>query len=608
AVLYPITYISLFMSKLLFGHYFAGMDIQAIFHLIFGGLGLFFLLKELSLDDKSALFGALAYPLCSFNVILSNSWIVVGGPIGYFPWMIYLGIKFIRAGAQQTFSRKYYILLILARLMVAFYGHTQYFIYSVLLEILTVTWFIFMFRQGKSVKQILRPFVYYILSLGLTAILSLPLHLPMWKEMNISFSRSGAFDLAGLMEEGILLSDWIQGLTWPFAFSSDPFAGSHDLVFIGFITLIFIAEALIAILTIFIFRTREKTAPDPAPKKVALSAVVLLGLAVICFSWACNIIVPYIIQYIPILNRFRWPFKLQLFLSFYLIAASACGFYLFFKKLRPKKLTESILVVSLILIQLFTFYQLYINSPLKSRRSYADPVPMAEPLKNQLKDGRIISVGFYFYDPYAIHAIGYNYATLWGLYQFGGYDPFKPLANMEASLGLDFAAYYPENLNEQPERVEYLRSWGVKWYVVDPGYIDQYGGLKFARVIDHDAKRTVYLDDQALPLFYWNSDQSGAGIHSQITTNSIRLLVYRDREDELLINFMYNPFFKATLDGKKLKIFKADGRIRVNVPRGNHVVNLRYIDPYFNIGCYLAIICIIGMGAVFYLYPRLRKK
>jgi hypothetical protein len=313
AVLYPITYIALFLSKLLFGHYFAGMDIQAIFHLIFGGLGLFFLLKELSLDDKSALFGALTYPLCSFNIFISNSWIIVGGPIGYFPWMIYLGIKLIGADARESFSRKYFLLLILARLMVAFIGHTQYFIYSVLLEIFTVTLFTLMFRHGKRVKQLLRPVSYYILSLVATAVLSLPLHLPMWRQMSISFSRGGAFDLGGLMEEGILISDWIQGLTWPFAFSSDPLAQSRDIVFIGIVPLIFIIVAFIAILTILIFRTREKTAQDPTPEKVALSAVVFLGLAVICFCWACNIIVPYLIQYIPILNRFRWPLSCNYF-------------------------------------------------------------------------------------------------------------------------------------------------------------------------------------------------------------------------------------------------------------------------------------------------------
>lgn len=79
AVLYPVTYLSLFLSKLLFGHFFAGVDIQAIFHLIFGGFGLFFLLKELKLDGKSCLFGALTYPLCSFNIYTSNAWIIIGG-------------------------------------------------------------------------------------------------------------------------------------------------------------------------------------------------------------------------------------------------------------------------------------------------------------------------------------------------------------------------------------------------------------------------------------------------------------------------------------------------------------------------------------------------
>jgi hypothetical protein len=608
AALYPVTYLSLSLSKLLFGHYFAGIDIQAIFHLIFGGLGLFILLKELKLDGKSCLFGALTYPLCSFNLYTSNAWIIIGGPISYFPWLVFLGLKLIRTRAQQTFSRKYFILLILARLMIAFVGHTQYFIYSIFFEVFTVILLTLILPGEKSIKQLRRPIANYLLSLAATAILSLPLHLPMLWQMVNSFSRSGAYDLGGLMDGGLLLNEWIAGFTWPFAFRGDATARLYDIEFTGLVTLVFIVEALIAMVTILILKTRNKMAQDQTPKKVTLAALIFLAAAGICFCWVTNTVVPYIIQYIPVLNRFRWPYKVQLFLSFYLIALSACGFYLFFKKLAAKKALEMFIVTALILIQLFTFYQLYIVGLPKSGRTHKDPIPLSEPLQAQMKDGRIISVGFDIEDQYTIKTIGFNYATLWGLYQIGGYDPIKPKINFDASLGLEYASYFDGSLNEEPQRVEYLRKWGVKWYVVEPKYISRYGELNFAQVAYRDSTRIVYRDDQARPFFYWESNQNSAGIQSQIKINSIRLQVNHEKTDNLLINFMYNPFFKATLDGEKLTIPNTKGQISVKVPAGSHVVNLQYTDPFFNIGLYLALLYIAGTINVFCFYPRLQAK
>lgn len=532
-----------------------------------------------------------------------------GGPISYFPWLVFLGLKLIRTRARRTFSRKYFILLIIARLMIAFIGHTQYFIYSIFFEVLTVILLTLILPGEKSIKQLRRPIANYLLSLAATAVLSLPLHLPMLWQMVNSFSRGGAFDLGGLMNGGLLLNEWIAGLTWPFAFLGDGTARLYDVEFIGLVTLFFIVEVLIAMVTILVLKTRNKTAQDQTPRKVTLAAVIFLAAAGICFCWVTNTVVPYIIQYIPVLNRFRWPYKVQLFLSFYLVALSACGFYLFFKKLAAKKFLESIIVTALIFVQLFTFYQLYIVGPHKSGRTHKDPIPLSEPLQDQMKDGRIISVGFDIGDQYTIKTIGFNYATLWGLYQIGGYDPIKPKTNFDASLGMEYASYYDGDLNQDPQRVEYLRKWGVKWYVVEPKYITRCGELSFAQVVYRDWKRVVYRDDQAKPFFYWESNQNGAGIQSQIKTNSIRLQVSHEQTDELLINFMYNPFFKATLDGKKLKISNVNkGQISVKVPGGNHVVNLQYTDPFFNIGLYLALLYIAGTIGAFCFYPRLQKK
>ena len=45
ASLYPFVYLSVFLSKSLWGHYFAAIDILVFLHLIIAGIGLFILLQ-----------------------------------------------------------------------------------------------------------------------------------------------------------------------------------------------------------------------------------------------------------------------------------------------------------------------------------------------------------------------------------------------------------------------------------------------------------------------------------------------------------------------------------------------------------------------------------
>ena len=95
--------------------------------------------------------------------------------------------------------------------------------------------------------------------------------------------------------------------------------------------------------------------------------------------------------------------------------------------------------------------------------------------------------------------------------------------------------------------IEYGREWGIKWYIVDKE-LDKSANLDKVLTFKHeDQYRKVYSDLQANPLFFWNSDKTNTNISYKMTTNTINLDVNNNRDDQLYINFIYNPYFRLLI-------------------------------------------------------------
>lgn len=577
---YPFIYLAVFLSQAFWGNYFASIDIFIIFHLLIAGLGFWYLLKSFGLNDRSSFLGAITWPLSSFIVIISNAWCVVVVAASYLPWIVYFSIKFYR-----KFSYKNFILLISSRLLLFYFGYVQYFIYSLIFEVLTLSILILLENKSKTHKNNMIPIIkYYFLSYIITFIFSLPLFLPMWYQMTISAARSNPLEWNQFVNITYPLIKWIVDILHPFSEWSDleHWAYRLKLSHIGYIGLTF------AFSSIAWFCKKENI----ASKKKYLLMSILLGI--ISLMWSSSEIFNTLIYKIPILNRFRWPFKLTLFTNFYLIILAAIGLHIFFKKLKYNKKFKTNLFVVLILVNLTNFSFIYIFSPPVSFRLHMDKVPLEEPLVDKLKGGRIVSLGFRYDEPYTLNSIGFAYATMWGLYHFAGYDPLISKDNNDACLGLNYHAIYTDTTTIP---FDYFRTWGVKWYVVsnkDTKTIDYLNNNSEFTLKYKDVNRTVYYDNKAKPFFFWNSIQKNDGIEYDITTNSIVLNINNKQDDMLTINFLYNPLFKAVVDAKPVDIIKnKDNQMALSVPKGEHKVIIRFTNPYFEVGCYISIAFIL---------------
>ena len=596
-VLYPGGYVATIISKLVFGHYFASIDIFIILHLIAGSYAFYILVKSFGLGNKASIFGAITWVLNSFIIYSNTGWLFLSAHTLYFPLMIYFALKL-----YKKIELKSFIYLIICRVLLFFVGHPQYFIYSVIFEILTFLLIIAFGEHKNNRDKLIKIIKMYLLSFVITLLLALPLLLPMWYQMSISSIRSSKLDFTDFFSWSYDMKRWINGLVFPFS-KSENYGFLYMLKYasyIGYVSIVFIIFCLI------------KYFKGLLPKNNKNIVFVSIFLSTIAFLWMSSSLFNHLIYLIPILNRFRWPFKIEFYLNFYLIIIASIGLSIFIKKFQLN-IHKNIIFIFLITAHIFSFIYLYMYTPQRGFQHFYDKIPLEESLKSKINNGRIVGFNDYYTYNYQETSdfIGSNYATLWGLYHFAGYEPLISENNSKASIGLneDATMYLYKALWNDGRintLIDYFRKWGVKWYIINRESILQ-RDFEFEKFYE-DKKRTVYFDNEAKPFVYWMSSQNNDNIKSDIKVNKIELSVNSKSQRYLVINFLYNPFFKASINNKEIEITRNDiGQMMINIPKGNNDIVIKYRDPYFIAGLYISIFTLLVL-VIMYFHKKLYLK
>ena len=516
AAFYPINYLALCLSKLLLGNYFGTMEIIAVFHLIVAALGFFCLMRFFKLDEVSCLFGAVAWTFCGFVITVGNSWIQTVGYAAYLPWILLFSIKQI-----CRFEVKSFLVLVMLKVCAVLLGNPQLFVYTMTFEVLTVAFLFFANKKTSSdsidagAKPDIspRPTLIKLISSFLANyifvfLITLPLLLQTLHQTSMSAGRRQILSWDEYAAYSYKLNYWLNGLLAPFrAVDVNTQFELHFISHIGYLTLIFILISIIS------FKNK------PENKQILVFSL----LAVFSLLWASDVVVTKIIYQIPFYNRMRFPFKVAFFTSFYLIIISTFGFDKFLVALRNvNKISSSLVstIVGLILIlHVSNFLVLHAALPQNMFSKHLDVAPFDEPLRNIMSDGRVVSAGLddvwdgeKIIPGFSAPLLGFDYATLWGLFHFGGYDTMVSEKTRLATLGIKDNPVYNLPANEPfripSDTLEHFRKWGVKWYVVDKA-IPLSNNDTF-KVFHSDRYRNVLIDPLAKPMAYWQEDLDGA--------------------------------------------------------------------------------------------------
>ena len=158
------------------------------------------------------------------------------------------------------------------------------------------------------------------------------------------------------------------------------------------------------------------------------------------------------------------------------------------------------------------------------------------------------------------------------------------------------------NFNSESFPIEYFRIWGVKYYIMKKRqklFRQVLSDNNCTLAYDED-DRLIYDDPAANPLFHWQESGKSEGIHYHIKTNSIHLSVNNATSDSLIVNFVYHPFFQSYMNHEKTEThYTKFHQISLFIPEGQNEIIIKYVDPYFQIGCYITLIFLIILFLVY---------
>jgi len=587
AAYYPLNYLALLLSSLVFGHHFAAMEFIAAVHLVAAALGFYRFSRGLGLSGAAGCFGAVAWAFSPFVITIGNSWAHTLGHAAWLPWILHFSMRQLHG-----FSLRNSLLLLLFRLLALLLAYPQWLLYTILFELIILgSLYLTIEREGRPAAGALI-FRYAANYLALL-FAALPFLLQLLRESSFSFARNRVLPWDEFAMYSYRVKVWLHGLLVPFSDVGHHYFGELDFVsHIGYLTLICVIIAL------FNLKNREFGA------KIILFAL----LAALSLLWSADIIFTKVFYQIPLFNRMRYPFKLQFFTGFFLVTTASFGFELACRSMSERFGSwRPYLLAFVLLAHVANFLLLYTVIPQRMLSHHLDTPPFEEPLKERLADGRIVSAGpDVVWDGervapgHTVPTLGYNFAMLWGLHHFGGYEALLSEKNLQAALGLinnsifNVAVDTPLDFSKDVP-LDHLRKWGVRWYVVNSRI--PLKGTEALETVHGDKFRNVLYDPSANPLVYWADNLKSAVAEFHFRANSVEITTQRGSEGLLVINVLHHPFFRGYLDGREVPVSETeDGQMSVAIPAGEHGVTLKYVDNSFRTGALVS--CAFLLSAV----------
>jgi uncharacterized membrane protein YfhO len=125
-----------------------------------------------------------------------------------------------------------------------------------------------------------------------------------------------------------------------------------------------------------------------------------------------------------------------------------------------------------------------------------------------------------------------------------------------------------------------------------------------------DFRREILIDDTVISGPAWDTAATASVIFNESSEERLEIEVDASASGWLFISDTYYPGWQATLDGRPVKIYRADicGRA-IAVGPGRHRIELSFRSRSFGLGMWtsLASLVLIGGGLAFS-YIRRRKK
>jgi hypothetical protein len=555
ATLYPPATFAVWLGKRLSGRLDVAIDIYAAMHLLFGAVFSFLLLIQVGIRPGVAVWGALTWIFCPFVMILGRTWVPVVVWAAWFPTILYLILRFSRRPGLASMA-----LLALARTAFCYSGHSQFLLLTFLFEALAVLLALSLARP----KLNMRLGILYVSGWALTCLLSLPFLLPVSHQVALSHLRAEPLSLEEMSSLGMNIGSFIWGHLLPFYTIGAPGGAAmvQTVLYISHISWPALLGVLLGLRQLILKRGKNR-----------LILAFCLLMAAVAYSWSTNLLLN-LFSHLPVLNRFRWSFKLQFFTSFFMIVMAATVFSISANSLWRRLLYAATFA---------NFLWVYLYLPARAWGLHP-PQPIVNPYPQIDTNFRTMTLGYPVLNAPALPGLGYGYSLLFQLPHLSGYEPLASkdrfvIAGNEAHLG---------SFNSLPDESDWahFENWAVRFFVVSELRKDIQAAMT-ARGFQQLARSQgsiLFENPSARPLgILLPEGQLSQPVPVQIQANRLNI---ESPGGLLRLAFVQDPFHFVSIDGVPAEFVSKPGLpIELKIPSGQrHKVQIEYSNPLFRKG------------------------
>jgi hypothetical protein len=679
AVLYPLVYVAGALASLWPGDLRATVDWLAAIHLALAVAGFYAWLRRGGADARVAALGGLVWALNPFVLLLGASWIMVTAAAAWLPWLFWAvdGALAVERGPQKKVRgpstalgsaaldkgglpprsaqddgflksglRRGLPLGLIAGLFVL-QGYVQWAAYAFLFAGMYAAFQVF------AAKERMRALVALGIAGLIAAAVAMPQVLPLLHGAAESKTRAEAlspmFELFYRVEPGDLLAAQVGFFREHFLFGA-----STALLFCP--ALILLPVALIAFVR-----------GDEAVRR-RLFPLIVLAMFALFFSGRGY----FLLNVVPFMAKFRWPFKVFLFAEFFLVAGVvwACGRQSQgdesasageqkkvrgpstalgstamgkgvlsprsaqddgFLKSGLRRLGVPLLVVVIVLqvaVALAVHERNFLSAAGLPMREAALPWEM-NPMR-----GRVIAAGDVLPITDAYRLYTHAYATFFEVPSIGGYNPLVSRDALAFSQGMDVPNFY--NLPITPEVLAGFEDQAVRYWIVaadspQQAQLEKMPGMKFLGAglaakpdplgskkppIHEISNILLYIsrgdraiyEDMGASPLAFDEKQPQTSLPVRYVGNSM-LIQLSGSAGTIGVSVGPSDGWWYRVDGAAWKQSSyKDYRLQVAVGAGSHELEVRYFDSRLRTGLCISLIISFLLGLGYLLLPGLRAR
>jgi hypothetical protein len=572
AVLYPPVYLGVALAKWVSGDLRWSIEWIAAEHLTLGLLGFTFWLRQGRVAPGLAALGGLAWVLNPFILIVASSWITVSFIAAWLPWLFWaLDRLFIRPSLLSAFF--------LGTITALFFlqGYVQWVAYSILfLGLYALFRFVARTENAPALRRLVIAY-YLMVSALIFLILALPLLLPMLHAVDASAARSKPFSITQALDYRVLKGDLVRAQFCLFR---------PNLIF-GISTAILYCPAFL-FLPVMILRFFHAGTEI----RRRLFSLLFLSLLALVLSSRWHVL----LTMMPVMDKFRWPFKVFLLADFFLLASLVWSISSWTG--RRSNLMASACLAFVLLAGLAVSLSCHDGNFFSKTTLPTSDNPLPPGVDPRL--GRVIAIDNLLPEASSYRFYTHCHGTFFDMPSLGGYDPLVGRDQLRFALGLDFPNVFYGAIT--PEIREKLDARAVRYWIVDPRspQLQEVESLGRLNLLASEPDRVVFEDTQAAPL-----------VSSAVDPATPRLMTYSGNSILVPLSHATSPveisvgptdgWWYRIDQGPWLRPAYENDRLKVDFQTSDRLLEISYFDSRFREGLRLSVYLLLVLGMLIFL-------